>query len=163
MARPTLMAMSTLTGSKECVTHWNRGERGSADRVQMRDYAVSVAQAMGMVRNGDDLECLHCGLPFSIPALGDVDRVIPANGYVPGNVVMVCRMCNETRGFMQQGGADLSGINRLAADVLHASANVHVPTKADAKARRSTWRGVVRQRVGGTHWVVTLSDSPYWK
>jgi hypothetical protein len=163
MARPSHTAMSTLTGTIELVTHWNRGERGSADRVQLRLYATMVAMAMGMVKTGDDMTCLHCGMSFHIPSMGDVDRVNATRGYVAGNVVMVCRLCNETRGFMQQGGSDLGGIARLTADVLAASANVHIPTKRDAQSLRSPWRGTVRQRVGGIHWTRSLSQSPYWQ
>lgn len=163
MARPSHTAMSPVTGTEEFVTHWERGERGSADRYQMRMYATNVAIAMGMAHNGDELECIHCGMTFNISAMGDVDRVRPIHGYLPGNVIMTCRMCNETRGFMQQGGVDFAGIDRYQQDVLSASANVHVPSKKDAAAWRTPFNGVVRQRVGGVHWTIALSASPYWK
>lgn len=161
MGRPSNTAMSTLTGTVQIVTNWDRGARGKDDRVQMRLYATLIAIAMGCTLTGESMDCLHCGNVFHVPSEGDVDRTDASVGYSPGNVVMVCRRCNETRGHLQQALTDLGNADQYISDVRQASMGIDVPTKAYAKAVKSTWHGIIRQRVGGIAWAMELAKSPY--
>lgn len=96
-------------------------ERGSASRMQMRAYAYAVAVAM------HGAPVCHCGAPISLTN-GEVDRTDEGTCYRPGFVVMTCYACNNDR-------TTVKGFDNVAfaMDVLNASANVIVPTKAEAK------------------------------
>ena len=103
------------------LTRWNRGERGSADRKQMRRYAADVLFAMGLWDGySDSATCPLTGKPFHL-GNGEVDRVNPDTGYVPGNVVLVSRAGNQERAKLQQHYSDLPAVSRYAADVARAS------------------------------------------
>lgn len=96
-------------------------QRGSASRMQLRAYALAVAIAM------HGASVCHCGDSISLTN-GEVDRTMENTCYMPGYVVMTCYSCNNDRttakGFDSQAFAN---------DVMRASANVIVPTKAQAK------------------------------
>lgn len=81
----------------------------------------------------------------------DVDKVIPALDYVPGNIVTICRECNSTRGELQRVGLDWTRVSEYAALVTSASARVTIPrlgaeTESEWKALTSARPKVSRSR-----------------
>lgn len=124
--RRTVLLMTT--------TRWNRDERGSADRYQMRLYATRVLMALtGGV-------CPLTGRTVDADA-AEIDRCDPAKGYVPGNVILVSEAGNQARAALQSNGQDIAGAARYAADVLRVSLTVDIPTKAESKV----WWQATRQ------------------
>lgn len=106
-------------------------ERGSADRRQRDQYALSVLFGMGLWDGvSDEAICPLTGHAFDIHT-GEVDKANEAAGYVPGNVVMVSRQGNQERGKLQQHYGDMAGVARYVADVFAASQGAHIMRKCD--------------------------------
>lgn len=112
-------------------TIWSKSNTawGSARRVQRNAYAYAVA----MVMTNGRLECPACSRPLDIDT-AEVDRPIPSYDYTPGNVVYICRACNQGRSVLQSDGHDWRYAAMYAEDVRIASMRVSVPTVARAKA-----------------------------
>jgi len=102
---------------------------GSALRVQRNAYAFNVTMAL----TGGRMVCPACDSPLVLDT-AEVDRCIPALDYSEGNVVYLCRPCNEARGILQSMGRDWTHADAYAADVRAASASVEVPTVKTARA-----------------------------
>lgn len=111
-----LMGASWCRGSAPCCT----GTRGSADRYQMRVYALRVTVAL------EGAAQCHCGRPIDIRN-GDVDRTRGGECYAPGSVVMTCRKCNNERANSPAFDAE-----RFARDVCQASQSVAIPSRQEA-------------------------------
>jgi hypothetical protein len=107
-------------------------ERGSADRYQMRAYAIAINEAMtGFTMTADGmLVCPITRKAFHV-SHGEVDKANPHAGYVAGNVVLVSRQGNQERGKLQQHYGDMAGAARYIVDVAIASADVTVTRKRD--------------------------------
>lgn len=100
-----------------------------ATRQQRQAYALLVTLAL----TGGRMVCPLTGEPLTGGAV-EVDRIIPALGYVPGNVYLASVTGNQGRAALQSAGSDLPGIARLASDILAASATVTVPATGSASA-----------------------------
>lgn len=101
---------------------------GSARRVQRNAYAYMVT----MVMTGGKVECPCCGVALNLDT-AEVDRVVPALDYREGNIVYVCRACNQSRAAVQSTGGDWTHVEQYAADVAAASSRVTVPSVRDAR------------------------------
>ena len=101
-----------------------RDKVGSKYKRQRNVYAMRVTLA---IMGG--LICPSCKDPFDMSNAQayDVDKVIPALDYVPGNIVTICRECNSTRGELQRVGLDWTRIDEYRALVSEASARVTIP------------------------------------
>lgn len=112
-------------------TRWSKSHPawGSARRVQRNAYAYAVTMVM---TNGEDV-CPSCDRALDIDT-AEVDRAIPANDYCEGNIVYLCRACNQSRSILQSAGADWAHVDQYVSDVASASAHVAVPTMGEARA-----------------------------
>lgn len=138
---------------------WDRaGARcaGKADRAQRGVYAALVnEQLTGQKITSDGmLICPLTGEPFHI-SNGEVDKITPSLGYVPGNVCMVSKVGNQGRSVLQQHGNDLPGLLRYKDAVTIASCRVPLPRKVDAS---KAWEAMGRS----AHHVAVLAG-PYGK
>lgn len=118
----------------ETVYRWDRATMGKADRAQRGVYAIAVNVAFTGVPMADDgtLICPLTGKPFNVGDCGEVDKVNPELGYVPGNIIMVSKAGNQGRSTLQQHYSDLPGLARYVRDVARASAGIAVQRKCDA-------------------------------
>lgn len=122
---------------------WSKSSKswGSAMRIQRNAYALRVMLAM----TGGEWKCPSCGTDWD--GTFEVDRVVPALDYRPGNIVYVCRAnCNGPRGVLQSKGQDWNNVSLYAALVSAASETVAVPSKTEAR-REWTDRPAPVQRV----------------
>lgn len=112
-------------------TRWSKSHPawGSARRIQRNAYAYAVT----MVMTGGRMECPACEGALDIDT-AEVDRAIPANDYCEGNIVYLCRACNQSRSILQSAGEDWTHIGQYVSDIASASAHVTVPTMAEARA-----------------------------
>lgn len=101
---------------------------GSALRVQRNAYAYRVTMVL---TNGAN-ECPACGDILDLDT-AEVDRAIPANDYCEGNIVYVCRACNQGRAILQSQGRDWAHVADYIADIAKASESVSVPTNREAR------------------------------
>ena len=101
---------------------------GKALRVQRNAYAYGVT----MVLTGGRMVCPACDAALDLDT-AEVDRCVPALDYTPGNVVYLCRACNQSRGILQSMGRDWTHADAYVAAVADASADVPVPTTRQAR------------------------------
>ena len=113
---------------------------GSALRIQRNAYAYAVTMVMTDGRHA----CPACDSPLDLDT-AEVDRAVPALDYREGNVVYLCRGCNQGRSILQSVGSDWTYADEYAAHVADASAMVTVPSHGQA---REWWNN--RPTGGGT-------------
>lgn len=101
---------------------------GSARRVQRNAYAYAVTMAMTQGR----MVCPACDDTLNLET-AEVDRCIPALDYREGNIVYVCRACNQGRAVLQSQGSDWTHAEAYAEAVREASATVTVPSIVQAR------------------------------
>lgn len=168
MARTVTMAHNLTIGMDAPVTAWDGKDAGSTRKAHKRVVSAQVTAAHFGIDLTDTLPCIHCGRDFDWISDGDCDRVTPTKGYVIGNVIMICRECNETRGnVLQENGSDLNGVSRYADDVILATRTVAYAgfisaTNAVALIKTLDNGFIRRQRKGGYAWMPNLMLSPYW-
>lgn len=104
-------------------------ERGSKDRHQLFAYAQDVLMAL----TGGT--CPLTGKAFDHISDGEVDRVNPSLGYVPGNVILTSKAGNQARGELQSIARDLPNVSRYVTEVSEASATVAVMSQPAATRR----------------------------
>lgn len=116
-------------------TMWSKAHPswGQRRRVQRNHYAYLVAIAM----TGHAGICPACLGPMSLDT-AEVDKAMPEFDYTPGNVVTVCRGCNQGRSVLQSVGRDWTRVDAYIADIAKASATVAIPTE---KQSMEWWRG----------------------
>lgn len=115
---------------------------GSGRRQQRNAYAFAVTMQL----TGGELICPTCLNPLDLDT-AEVDRPIPALDYTPGNVVYICRGCNQGRSILQSEGRDWAHADDYADDVRTASTWVRIPSVSDARrwwAQRPTMVTVSR-------------------
>lgn len=124
LASCTVLLMNTDTA------RWSKSSPswGSALRVQRNAYAYLVL----MVMTGGRHECPACESPLDL-ATAEVDRAVPALDYREGNVVYLCRDCNQGRAALQSIGRDWTHADDYAAHVADAAAMVTVPSIREAR------------------------------
>lgn len=119
-----------------CDCRSNKCERDSYSDAARRRYALKVTENLTGPRDGNGyLVCPLTGNLFHVTT-GEVDRCVPALGYIPGNIVLVSRAGNQERGKLQQHFADLLGASRYAEDVVEASDYIDIPSGTVAKNTR---------------------------
>lgn len=117
-------------------------QRGSAQRAQMRAYALAVAVALT-----GSAQCVHCGDTISLHR-GEVDRVV-TGCYRPGAVIMTCESCNNGAG---QAGERIDRA-AYAAAVAAASERVAIPSPTES----------VKAYKAGANIFRTIERSPFWR
>lgn len=102
---------------------------GSALRITRNYYAYMVT----MVVTGGAMVCPSCDSALDLDT-AEVDRVCPTLDYREGNVIYLCRACNQQRGILQSTGNDWTHVSAYAALVSSASESVEIPTVSSARA-----------------------------
>lgn len=150
-------------GDKSCSC---RGgcERGSKDRNQRDAYAIDVLERLtGPAVNGY-WECPITGLPFTWND-SETDRVVGGNGlYVPGNIILISKIANMERGYLQNRASDLPKFRQYKDDVLAASQGVRVRSHAEIRARKAKDGNYLKKRVStvkGNGASVNVLSGPY--
>lgn len=137
---------------------WDRaGERmgGQRDRAQRFVYAVQVNENMPKGKRLTEDGMLMCpltGQPFNI-LNGEVDKLIPEDGYTIGNVILVSKQGNQGRGKRQQHYGDIPGAARYIRDATIAASRVSVlaPTQAFTVAKAMGWGDYDRAVMAGPY------------
>lgn len=110
---------------------WSKDHKswGSRKRKQRNAYAWRVTLRM----TGGGAHCPACLGPLDIDT-AEVDRAVPAVDYCPGNIVYLCRGCNQGRSILQSHGRDWARIADYVNDVIAASQGVPIPTESESDA-----------------------------
>lgn len=114
-------------------------EAGSRDKAQRKVYALEVAIALKGSPN-----CIHCNKAISlVEGEGDVDRVVPGDCYLPGQIIMTCRACNNRMANPALRDSVRIDMARYAADVRRVSAGIPLrsPTACLALVREANAHG----------------------
>lgn len=123
---------SSCTGVTSRGTACQGCEAGSKDKAQRRMFALAVLAAVTGEPESRFMTCPLTGDIFDTDTDAEVDRPVPAIGYVPGNVILVSRIGNQKRAGLQSRGDDIAHAVEYAADVLRVSLDVPVTKPADA-------------------------------
>jgi hypothetical protein len=131
----------------EFTDKWKTNGRTGRDKVAMsyrhqkNVYAMRVTvQIMG----GPICPSCETPLDLSDPRGYDVDKVVPARDYVPGNICYLCRGCNEARSILQSVGKDWQNVAQYAALVSTASEYVSIPKLG--KETEEAWKRITATR-----------------
>jgi hypothetical protein len=120
-----------------------------ASRQQRQAYALLVTLAL----TGGRMVCPLTGGAL-VGGQVEVDRVDPALGYVPGNVVLLSTDGNQGRSALQATGSDLPNVSAYRAAVTAASARVSVPATGSESS-------AIVARLGKVDRVALVLNGPY--
>lgn len=130
--KPSCGCIDPNEADRHCGCTSGKCERDSRSDAARRVYALAVTVSMTGANNNGYVVCPITGNEFHVTT-GEVDRAVPALGYVPGNIVLVSRAGNQERAKLQQHYSDMPGAERYRDDVADASVYVTVPGGSDAK------------------------------